>query len=183
MKIIRAVRRYVEAAKIEADVLKEVNMQVTTDESHIVRLYDDFQYGDNYCLCFELLGVSLYEFLKNNKYRGFLITQVQSFARQILEAVAFLHSLNLTHTDLKLENLLLVNSDFDQVPIEKYAAARVSSSPSTSVESGDKSIFLKPKCSDIKLIDFGGATFERDHHTKIINTRQYRAPEVILECG
>ena len=91
-----------EAAKIEADVLKEVNLQNESDECHIVRLYDDFQYGENYCLSFELLGTSLYDFLKMNKYRGFLITQVQSFAKQMLEAVAFLHSLNLTHTDLKV---------------------------------------------------------------------------------
>ena len=35
----------------------------------------------------------------------------------------------------------------------------------------------------IRLIDFGGATFEKDHHASIINTRQYRGPEVILGCG
>ena len=35
----------------------------------------------------------------------------------------------------------------------------------------------------IKIIDFGGATFEGDHHTSIINTRQYRGPEVILGLG
>lgn len=29
----------------------------------------------------------------------------------------------------------------------------------------------KTLCTDIKLIDFGGATFEDDHHTTIINTR------------
>ena len=31
------------------------------------------------------------------------------------------------------------------------------------------------------MIDFGGATYAKDSHTLIINTRQYRAPEVILE--
>ena len=35
---------------------------------------------------------------------------------------------------------------------------------------------------DIYLIDMGGATYENEHHTKVINTRQYRAPEVYLEC-
>lgn len=28
----------------------------------------------------------------------------------------------------------------------------------------------------------GGATFRDEHHSVIINTRQYRAPEVILNC-
>jgi serine/threonine protein kinase len=36
------------------------------------------------------------------------------------------------------------------------------------------------KCSDVRLIDFGGSTFQNEHHAKIVNTRQYRAPEVIL---
>lgn len=32
------------------------------------------------------------------------------------------------------------------------------------------------------MIDFGGATFDNDEHkSTIVNTRQYRGPEVILE--
>lgn len=30
------------------------------------------------------------------------------------------------------------------------------------------------------VIDFGGATYEHDSHASVVNTRQYRAPEVIL---
>lgn len=30
------------------------------------------------------------------------------------------------------------------------------------------------------MIDFGGATYEHDSHASVVNTRQYRAPEVIL---
>ena len=40
--------------------------------------------------------------------------------------------------------------------------------------------WVKPRNIEIKLIDFGGATHEKEHHSEIINTRQYRAPEVIL---
>lgn len=38
----------------------------------------------------------------------------------------------------------------------------------------------RPAMSDIKLIDFGSAIYEDEYHSSIINTRQYRAPEVIL---
>lgn len=37
--------------------------------------------------------------------------------------------------------------------------------------------------SDIQIIDFGSATFDADHHTTVVSTRHYRAPEVILELG
>lgn len=39
------------------------------------------------------------------------------------------------------------------------------------------------KNTDIRLIDFGSATFDHEHHSKIVSTRHYRAPEVILELG
>ena len=39
---------------------------------------------------------------------------------------------------------------------------------------------MYPASTEIKIIDFGGATFAEDYHSSVINTRQYRAPEVIL---
>ena len=35
----------------------------------------------------------------------------------------------------------------------------------------------------MKLIDFGSATFDWEHHSTVVSTRHYRAPEVILELG
>lgn len=39
-----------------------------------------------------------------------------------------------------------------------------------------------PKSNRIRIIDFGGATRYDDYHSATICTRQYRPPEVILEC-
>jgi len=36
------------------------------------------------------------------------------------------------------------------------------------------------KQTHIRLIDFGSATFDHEHHSTIVSTRHYRAPEVIL---
>ena len=43
--------------------------------------------------------------------------------------------------------------------------------------------YREPLSSAIRLIDFGGATFEHEYHSRIVNTRQYRAPEVIFGLG
>jgi serine/threonine protein kinase len=43
--------------------------------------------------------------------------------------------------------------------------------------------FREPLSTAIRLIDFGGATFEGEHHARIVNTRQYRAPEVVCGLG
>lgn len=34
--------------------------------------------------------------------------------------------------------------------------------------------------TDIRLIDFGSATFENEYHSSVVSTRHYRAPEIIL---
>lgn len=34
--------------------------------------------------------------------------------------------------------------------------------------------------TDIRLIDFGSATFETEYHSTVVSTRHYRAPEIIL---
>ena len=70
VKVIRAVRRYVEAARIEVQVLKEVQRFDPTRQSNIVELLDDFELGENYCLVFERLGKSLFDVIKLNKYKG-----------------------------------------------------------------------------------------------------------------
>ena len=36
------------------------------------------------------------------------------------------------------------------------------------------------KNSEIRLIDFGSATFDDEHHSTVVSTRHYRSPEVIL---
>ena len=76
-----------------------------------------------------------------------------------------LHDLGLVHTDLKPENILLVNNDFDLVPLTKRANAR-------------KKRVLRD--SEIRLIDFGSATFNDEYHSQVVSTRHYRAPEIIL---
>ena len=37
--------------------------------------------------------------------------------------------------------------------------------------------------SDIRLIDFGSATFSDEYHSGVVSTRHYRAPEIILGMG
>lgn len=72
------------------------------------------------------------------------------------------------HTDLKPENILLVNSDYDWQATSRRANAR------------RKKVL---KDTDIRLIDFGSATFNDEYHSQVVSTRHYRAPEIILNMG
>ena len=70
-----------------------------------------FEHRNHVCMVFELLAVSVFDFLKSNGFQSFPYATIQRFARQLLESVAFLHGLTLVHTDLKPENIMLVRDE------------------------------------------------------------------------
>jgi serine/threonine protein kinase len=96
-----------------------------------------------------------------NQYRGFEISYIQTFFKQILKSIGFLHKIGYTHTDLKPENILL----------EKEELKR---------DTSKEEEFYIPVSKKIRIIDFGGATKYDEYHSAVICTRQYRPPEVIL---
>jgi len=111
IKVVRRVRKYSEAARVEAAILEDVNKADPTGEALTVRYYAAFEHQGHYCMVFEPLGPSLYDYLTANQYRPPPLYCVQHFADQLVTAVAFLHELRLIHTDLKLENILLVSRE------------------------------------------------------------------------
>ncbi len=102
IKIVRNVKRYYDSAKIEADIIRDVNRNGRRGRTHCAVMYDTFSFDGHYCMVFECLGPSLYDFLKGQKYHPFPIHCVRDFARQLLEALEFLHGFGLIHTDLKV---------------------------------------------------------------------------------
>jgi len=159
--VIKNVDKYREAAKLEINVLEKLMARDPQGRHLCVRMLDWFDYHGHMCLAFEMLGPSVFDFLKDNDYRGYALDQVRHIALQLIKAVDFLHQNRLTHTDLKPENILFEDNVFDV----------------------DRKRFKRMRSSNIRLIDFGSATFDHEHHSTVVSTRHYRAPEVILELG
>lgn len=76
---------------------------------HVVKLYDLHRDDSNYYLAMELVeGGELFEHLiEHGPYSEGLAA---SFLRQFAEALCFVHSMGLSHADLKPENLMLASS-------------------------------------------------------------------------
>ncbi|XP_063635338.1 uncharacterized protein LOC134806059 isoform X6 [Cydia splendana] len=169
LKIIKNVEKYREAAKLEINVLEKL-AEVDPDCKNLcVKMLDWFEYHGHMCIAFEMLGQSVFDFLKDNNYQPYPLEQVRHIAYQLVYSVLFLHDNKLTHTDLKPENILFVDSDYEVLSV--YASSK------------KKHDLRRVKRSDVRLIDFGSATFDHEHHSTIVSTRHYRAPEVILELG
>ncbi|XP_057948814.1 serine/threonine-protein kinase AFC2-like isoform X2 [Malania oleifera] len=171
IKIVRGIKKYREAAMVEIDVLQLLG-KYDKSRSRCVQIRNWFDYRNHICIVFEMLGPSLFDFLRKNNYRSFPVDLVREIGRQLLECVTFMHDLHLIHTDLKPENILFVSPEYVKIPDYKVASR------------SDGSFYKRlPKSSAVKVIDFGSIAYEHQDHNYIVSTRHYRAPEVILGLG
>ena len=152
LKIIKNKPAYLKQATIELKILELLNNEIDkNDQFHLIRIHDYFYFHEHLCIVFELLNENLYEFLQHNHLQGFALCSIRFVTRQILEAVEKLHNANIIHCDLKPENILL--------KITKSSRGEGVS---------------------VKVTDFGSACSVGHTIYKYIQSRYYRAPEVIL---
>lgn len=163
IKVVRAIHRYCKSAKIEAKIAKDITERDPAHNSHCYHLYDEFEFNGHYCMVMDLLGDSLYDVLKANDYHPFPMTYIRPILQNLFESLAFLHGFGLTHTDLKLENLLFTSMNHVQDVPNRF-----------------NTVLKLPASPEVTVIDYGSATYSTERRTGTINTRQYRAPEVLL---
>uniref|UniRef100_A0AAQ4RJ96 dual-specificity kinase n=1 Tax=Gasterosteus aculeatus aculeatus TaxID=481459 RepID=A0AAQ4RJ96_GASAC len=163
LKIIKNVEKYKEAARLEINVLEKINEKDPDNKFLCVQMYDWFDYHGHMCISFELLALSTFDFLKENNYLPYSIGQVRHMAYQICLAVkSYLHNEFLTLLEKLIEMQLMLET------LCSFWQKR-----------DDRTV----KSTAVRVVDFGSATFDQEHHSTIVSTRHYRAPEVILELG
>ena len=112
IKIVRAVERYRVAAEREARLLQSIehtrrtlsaaaNVPYATDGC--VSLLGSFMLGGHLCLVFPVLGLSLYDFLRLNRFRPLFPAHIRHIGYQLLQTCAFLHDeCGIIHADIKV---------------------------------------------------------------------------------
>ncbi|PHH70326.1 hypothetical protein CDD82_7206 [Ophiocordyceps australis] len=167
IKIIRSVAKYRDASRIELRVLATLKANDEKNRNRCIHLRDCFDYRGHICIVMDLLGQSVFDFLKGNSFVPFPNSQIQSFARQLFTSVAY----------LKPENILLCDSAYQTFT---YNRKIPSSSTTINRQATQRRVLLD---TEIRLIDFGSATFQDEYHSSVVSTRHYRAPEIILGLG
>ncbi|KAG8197640.1 hypothetical protein JTE90_001570 [Oedothorax gibbosus] len=175
LKIIRNTEECRKAGNVEVEMMKKLRGLDPKNEKLWIKMLDCFEFNGHICIAFELTGCSLYDFMKENKFQPFTLSQTRQIAYQICQSVRDLHENFIAHTDLKPENICFLSSE-----------------ASCGIHSTRNASFLHVKNPTIRIIDFGSSALCYDvaHseassyiNTTFIQTRNYRCPEVALEIG
>lgn len=232
---------YYDEGKIEVDAFNKIS---NIQSEYLINMIEHFEFKplENkiiaICMVFELMACSLYQLIRRGKYKKGLPSDiVYNISLQIIEGVKDIHNkLNLIHTDIKPENILIkgYEKNIKQLinEIDKYNLSNMykeildneKRNCSLSLKKRknvkklreivnnkmkDQVILLVDKIkhnlknesdsesdsekeleddniNNIKVVisDFGSIVDLNDYDKKAeIQTRYYRAPEIILKCG
>lgn len=150
LKIIKNDKEFFDQSLDEIKLLKFVNKHDPGDERHILRLYDYFYYQEHLFIVCELLRANLYEFQKHNQESG--AEPYFTLSRIQLITRQCLEALEYLHY------LGIIHCDLkpENILMKSYR-----------------------RC-EVKVIDLGSSCFLTDNLCLYVQSRSYRAPEVIL---
>ncbi|KAL3512464.1 hypothetical protein ACH5RR_025181 [Cinchona calisaya] len=150
VKIIKNNKDFFDQSLDEIKLLKYVNKHDPGDKYHILRLYDYFYYREHLLIVCELLKANLYEFHKFNRESGGEVYFTMPRLQSI--TIQCLEALQFLH------GLGLIHCDLkpENILVKSYS-----------------------RC-EVKVIDLGSSCFETDQLCSYVQSRSYRAPEVIL---
>jgi serine/threonine-protein kinase SRPK3 len=162
IKVVKSNPKYTEMADDEIQIFKRIHRVRPAGHPHLIRLLDSFSHSDrnglHRCLVFDCQGSNLYRVIRDQYVCGLPIDPLKRIARQFYQALYFLHhNCNLIHADIKPENLLLTR-DSDPNDLHTW----------------------KVTLSDLGNVD---EPKNAKDNLETVQTRHYRAPEVILRHG
>ena len=136
----------------DMEIKNEINILKKLDHPNIVKIIEFYSAPKAYYIITDFCSCGeLYNQIKNQYSEN----QLAVLFYQVLSGLYYLHSNNIVHRDLKLENILISEIEKDKVTNEKYFW--------------------------VKIIDFGTAKiFEKNKSEKaVVGSSYYIAPEVL----
>ena len=163
IKMIKAAEECMIPSFMECKVLQRIQSILSNvkdnykEDNKFIEFIEEFIYKGHLCIVSELLGPSILELLQSSKFHGLNWDLIISFSSQMFISLRELKLASIIHCDLKPENILLKSA--------------------ISTSSNNQSIIEN---NSLKIIDFGASCFENSTVYTYIQSRFYRAPEVVL---
>lgn len=160
VKVIKGKPSYTKQAKEEVKILELLGTDDSNDAAHVVRLLDTCTFRGHFILVFELLGMDLYSLCQQQQFKPMSMNFIYELSAQLLVALEYSKSRHIIHCDVKPENIV-VSTNADNAAKKPVPSNMLS-------------------LQNLKLIDFGSACLQDRRVFSYIQSRYYRAPEIVL---
>uniref|UniRef100_A0A3P8RUR2 Protein kinase domain-containing protein n=1 Tax=Amphiprion percula TaxID=161767 RepID=A0A3P8RUR2_AMPPE len=108
VKVNKSEKGVLEVAMNEIAILNRLR-RLNPDTCNIVQCNGFFYDKENICISFELLDLSLQDYLQEKNPRGLTTRELRPILHQLATALSHLHSSGIIHADLKPANVMVVN--------------------------------------------------------------------------
>ena len=108
LKIIRDYSKYKRNAIKESEFLLKINKK----NNNIIEFIEVFNYGTTLCFIFELYKNNLYNILKANDMKPFIIDSLYIIGISLTDGLLFLQKNQIIHCDLKPENIVTDGTNY-----------------------------------------------------------------------
>ncbi|KAG4069590.1 hypothetical protein HA402_005128 [Bradysia odoriphaga] len=151
------------SAQKEIAVLKIIGNLDLLDNIPCIKMLDCFNYGRHICIAFPCMAMDVLNYMKRNNFNPLSYHELRDISRQLFLALNFLHNNGIVHTDIKPDNILLIDGSFRMEFCDRT-----------------KLLVRRLNCTTVRLCDFGLVSQNGEERNYKITAREYRAPEVIL---
>eukprot|EP00920_Eleutheroschizon_duboscqi_P034493 GHVT01082739.1.p1 GENE.GHVT01082739.1~~GHVT01082739.1.p1 ORF type:complete len:468 (+),score=39.08 GHVT01082739.1:1565-2968(+) len=127
-RVIKTINKDKSAVPVE-NIEDEINVLKSLDHPNIIKIFEVYEdYNNIYIVMETCEGGELLERLVSAQQRGRALNEkyVSSIMSQLLSALAYFHSKNVVHKDLKPENVLFQDKSFDaQIKVIDFGLAEL----------------------------------------------------------
>ncbi|OIR56578.1 MAG: CMGC/SRPK protein kinase, partial [Amphiamblys sp. WSBS2006] len=179
VKIVKGAQKYTDTALDEIKLLGVIREKQNASR-HVIQMLGHFRLrgpnGEHVCMVMEVMGPNLLRLMRLFGMEGLPTGVVRKVARQVLKGLDFLHrKCGIIHTDIKPENIFL--------RLRKLELSELAAETPTHGAARKNRDTLEIENIEVVIGDLGNACWVDEKFAVEIQTRHYRAPEVILDAG
>ena len=113
-----------EQMDLEASYLMDLSHHENGPQNHhVINIIDRFVFREFYCIVTDLNCIDLYSYLASRGFVPLPIEEIRNIGCQLANALEFIHSAGIVHSDIKPENIMFTDKTLSSISVIDFGCA------------------------------------------------------------